>query len=253
MIRFQRYRVLLVLVASLLTETDVHAKDRSTVTETRQHFQVRMNDGTVLYDVTEVVRVGTATDQNHLLVHDRGHGHFVMRREWSFADQTVTYRISDVQDRTYIQHSYKTPFSSKTRLDTLAEARRDRVLLEMPAVVKLESNGGAWEGMDKDWDEYGRLREVRHNVRQTVDTFLLEAVERMRGTLFDTPPAAAFHQQLGRFILYDPHNDANEAAMAVVDAQPDCDFDQSFGYDCSKKQGDTVRAAAKSGKPLTRY
>ncbi len=228
--------------------------EQATPTEIRHHYRLTGESGSVLYDITEVTRMGDDFDENHFLVHDEGHGDVLLHRTWLFRDQIVTHRMNDLKNRAFIQLSYKPPFNSKTRLETLTEAKRNPVLVETPGVVKFETNGGQWEGIHTDWDEYGQLRQFRHALRQTLDPFLLEAIERMRGIVFTLPGAAnVFYERVARFVVYDQRADDTLVSFKQVALQPDCDFDKSFGFPCSDKQLERVTRAAKDRLLLSTY
>src|SRR5215203_1310309 len=152
------------------------------VREVRPHQPVFGTQGAVLYDVTHISKSSQATFAAYLLVRDTGHGAFVIRHIWSFKDQLSMYRMSDLKDRTFVQITAKLPFSSKTRQETLEESRRNPTLKMIPAIVKLETNSGRWEAVETDWADADGLRQFRNQVRQSIDFFLLEAIERMRGT-----------------------------------------------------------------------
>lgn len=223
------------------------------VTDIRQHFQITGgSENAVFYEVTEVIRLSDETDENHHLVHDVGHTDFVMKRVWSFKDQTITYRISDQANRVFIQFVYQTPFAARTRLETLKEARENAVLQETPGIVTIETNGGKWEAVDTDLTGEN-LRQLRRSLRQTLDATLLEALERMRGTVFATPIGEVFYVRFGRLVLYDERDSARVASAKVRDTAPDCSFDAGFGYRCSDKQVERVAKAAKEGRVLTKY
>jgi hypothetical protein len=244
-----------VALGMLLFALSVSAgESRSKPIEMRNHFRITGQEGAVLYDITEVIRLADEVEENRLLIHDEGHGDFLMNRIWSYETQTITHRLNDLKDRAFVQISLKMPFTSKTRLETIAEAKRNPILVDTPAVVRLETNGGQWEGVHDDWDEYGRLRQFRHELRQTLDPFMLEALERMRGTVLTLPGTpSAFYERVARFVVYDQRSDEAPVSVQRVDAQPDCDFDKSFGFPCSEKQLERVKKAVKDGSVLSTY
>lgn len=233
-----------------LPAADINPKPPS---EIRRHFGITGPTGNVLYEVTEIIRVSDTVDSSYLLVRDEGHNDLVMRNAWTFADQKVVSRISDVKDRTFVQVSYTMPFQSKTRLKTLEEARTNRQLQQLPSILRFETNGGEWAGVETDWDEHVQIRRLRHDMRQTIDFSLLESIERMRGTLLSTPDGEKFFPLLVRFIVYDSGTDSAQEGLKTRDEKPDCGFDASFGYPCSEKQKERVAKAAKSDTLLKRY
>ncbi|MDP9191103.1 MAG: hypothetical protein M3P06_05315 [Acidobacteriota bacterium] len=243
--------LLIMFVAATSLAADTQAVS---VQDIRHHYQILGDKSAVLYDVTEINRYSDESSENYVLIRDIGHGDFVMRNTWSYKDQTVTYRISDVKDRTYIQASAITPFSSKTRLETLAESRRNPDLKQLPAIVKFETNGGRWDSIETDWEDENRLREFRHQLRQTFDFSLLEAIERMRGTVFTTEVADVFYALIGQLVVYDSTSEDKTAVGVKIQAStPDCAFDANYGFPCSAKQLERTAKAVKEGKALDRY
>lgn len=231
------------------------AKEADPVRELRHHMQVLAKDGTLLYHVTVIDLWSDAKDATTVLVRDEGLGDFVMRRIWTFESQTVTYRISDVSDKSFVQQSFRTPFASKNRKETLSEARENESVRQAGVIINIETNGGKWEGAETDWDEFIQMRRLRYDQRMTMNSSLLEALERMRGTFFTTEPGYLFLRQVARYILYDADSAeiAPSANVKVTEAEPHCEFDSSFGFPCSDAQLARIAKAAKDGKELRRY
>jgi hypothetical protein len=243
--------LLLILIAG--TVPSIADTEKPSITEYRKHFQVVDGGGAVLYVATEVIRYSEASNENYVLASDQGHGDFVLRKIWTFKDQVSALRVSDIKDRTYIQASYKYPFSSTTRTATLEEGRRNPQIMEVGTLVRIETNGGRWDGTEHDWDDGIRLRDFRHQLRQTIDFSLLEAVERMRGTLFATEIASWFYSPLCKYAVYDANDEGGASTVKVREIAPDCAFDAHFGFECSEKQLARVKKAAKEEKILTAY
>lgn len=146
--------------------------------------------------------------------------------------------------------------TSRTRLETLTEARANPLPEGVRTIIRLETNGGIWEELESDGDPLIQLRSLRQSIRASLDRFLLEAIERGRGLLFSTIEASTFYLQLRSFVVYDTR-DAEGAIdddlMPVRGAAPDCAFDAAFGYACSAKQKERVAKAAKDGVVLDVY
>jgi hypothetical protein len=222
----------------------------------RRHFVITSADGARLYEGTEITRLTDITDEKHILVRDEGHGDFVIRKVWNFETQTVHHRISDLKDRTFLQLSYKMPFTSRTRLDTLAEARDNPAILpQVMTVMTLETNGGTWEGSESEWlQDPNRLRALRHSVRATLNSFIIEAIERGRGLLFSTTAGHAFFAILGRYAVYDTDGEEADADLLPARAAPpNCAFDDAFGYPCTEKQKAFIRKTSKNGEFAEEY
>jgi hypothetical protein len=241
-----------ILSVCALTALGDTTAPKSEVRETRKHFVVFAGDE-ILYEITEITRVSDALSAGYLLIRDTGHGDFVVRDTWTFEDQLAIHRMSDVKDRTFVQVSFSMPFVSKTRLDTMNEARENPP--QHPAILKLETNGGRWDGVETDWSEYRQIRQLRRDLRRTVDFSLVEAIERMRGTLIGLPGLAIdpFFKQLARYVVYDSESDELQKDVQIRDAKPDCDFDASLGFPCSAIQRERAAKAAKSQKPSRQY
>lgn len=246
-------RVALVAVLLLSTTPATHGSEPAKVMEYRRHFQIVAAKDVVMYKFTDLTRVADDVDENLYLVHDEGYGDFIMRRTWSFPEQTITHRISDIKDGAFIQYTYKTSLTSRTRRETLAEGRENPQLLDTPVAVTLETNGGKWEAIDTDWNDEAELRRLRNAIRQSLDFRLLEGIERMRGSVFATPVGEVFYVHIGRLVLYDHANNTPIGSMKSRDAAPDCAFDAAFGFKCSEKQEKRVTQAAKKGLVLNSY
>lgn len=203
----------LLFTATLLAEDAPHP-----VSEIRHHFQLLDSGQAILYDVTEISRTSDLTSEHYVLVRDDGHGDFVLRSLWIYKDQTSSYRISDVKDRAFIQTSAKLPFTSKPSSKMLDEIRANPSLSDLPSILKIETNGGRWDGIEGDWDEQAQMRAFRRQLRQTTDFHLLEGVERMRGTLFTTDVASLFYSIVARFVIYDVTNDAAAPKVTTRDS-----------------------------------
>ena len=174
------------------------------------------------------------------------------RRKMTFADQEVSHTISDVKKKEFVRSSFRMPFSAKTRKETLAESAQNPNLKMMPVLITVTTNGGEWRSVDAGAGEWQSLRDLRYSVRATVPFHLLEAIERMRGSVFATPVGSVFYSLVGKYVVYQTADDA-KLELEELRSPPDCDFDNSFGYPCSEVQKKRVKAAADSGETLTRY
>lgn len=244
----------LCLASLLRVPSTLLAEEKRPAADVRRHFEVIGPSDDILYEATEIVRLTDDTDAMFMLIRDTGHGDFVMRRIWTFENQAIVTRISDVKDRTFVQTTGTMPFQSKTRLETLAEGRRNPRLMDVPVVFQMETNGGRWDSVETDLKETAVLRRLRHDLRQTMDFFLLEAIERMRGSFLGVAEGEAYFPMLADYVIYDLDPEDNEkAGIKTRDAMPNCSFDQSFGFPCSEKQKERAGKALKSGIPVPRY
>lgn len=97
------------------------------------------------------------------------------------------------------------------------------------------------------------MRELRYSIRQTVPPFLLEGIERMRGTVFAMDTADIFYEAVGRYVVYESEADAMPPELQEVTLPPSCAYDKSFGYPCSAEQEKKIEAAAEAGESLSTY
>lgn len=221
--------------------------------EFRRHFEVRHQDE-VLYQASVIVRSSDTSDEMIVLARDMGFGDVILHHKWVYEEQRAVKRISDVAGKVYIQAAYGVPIAGKTRQEILAQARQSPALKFIPAVVTIETNGGKWEGLENDWDELSRLRALRHQIRQSLAPYLLEAIERMRGTLFTSIDAQVFRDLVAHFVTYNAADQAAAvSAVTIRETAADCEFDAAFGFACSERQKARIKAAISKGKPLTRY
>ncbi|HEX8170714.1 MAG TPA: hypothetical protein VF824_09265 [Thermoanaerobaculia bacterium] len=212
--------------------------------EFRRHYEVFAKDGTRLYTVTTIIAAPAEEASRHtLLIRDEGHSDFVLRWEWNYKEQVVTRRISDVRDKLFAQITNHTPFASKTRQETLAEAHANAALLDVPAPYRIETNGGRWEASDATEND-ATLRRLRHELRQSTDFRIVEAIERMQGTFCTTSDGDGMCDQFARYFMYDPQSDPQ--GVVVRNAAPDCAFDASLGFPCSDSQLERTRKTAGS-------
>lgn len=247
-------KTLLIILALAATHAVAEPQPPAEVREHRSHFEIVAQEGPVLYQFTEVSRTSDTLSEEYVLVRDVEHGDFVLRQRWSFGDQVMTRRLSDLEDRVFVQLTMQSPFTSKTRKETLAESRRHPSIKMTPAIIKLETNGGRWDAVETEWEDAVALRQFRYRLRASVDGFLLEAVERLKGMPIDTTAIGAFFDILGHLIVYGPPS-AEPAAAGTKrqTAAPDCAFDAHFGFPCSAKQLDRIKKAAASGTTMPFY
>jgi hypothetical protein len=251
--RLRLTRILLLVLGSSAFATPFLAEDspvqRELPPEIRRHWQVASR-GTVLYRFTTILKMTETKHETIVLVRDEGHGDFVIRDRWSFEDQTVVYRISTLDDRAFLQQSYKMPLSAKGRKRTMDEVRATTILTEgeTTAIIRIETNGGQWERSEDELKDDVALRRLRHDLRSTMNFPLLEMLERMRGTFFATEDGQQLYGTVARLVLYDAGSATTAADVQISEAQPTCDFDESFGFPCSETQLSKIEKATKEGK-----
>jgi hypothetical protein len=233
-------RLSVLVIAALLTSVSAQAAE----TERRERLVLKDAKNSIHFEVTRIVRTSDDRDHEIALVLDRGYGKVILERDHSFAKQLVIHRITDPKRETYIESRFGQPFTSTNRADTLEEARQHPELVDVPVTMTLSTNGGEWTGLETNWREWGELREVRRRVRASLSFSLLEAIERMRDSVFATRVGDGFYLLVAKYALYDPPERA-PSKLILESAIPDCDFDKSFGYPCSEKQLKRAAASAK--------
>jgi len=218
----------------------------------RRHLELRGTHDALLYEYTVISSISEAGTSEIILLRDPGHGDVLLENVLSVDPQRSTYRISDVKRQAFIEASMGSPLTSKTLSDTLREAHAQPELFKTPVPVTIRTRGGEWRISETELDDEQVLRRLRHEIRPTVDVYLLEAVERMRGTFFQLTDGVSYTWLLGQVLLYGPADKMDLGAEAMQQP-PACDFDKSFGYPCSDEQQKRVKAAAEAGKPLPAY
>lgn len=233
-------------------EEPSQTRPAASISDSRRHYVLRSADRTVQYELTAIERTDGDIDTDIVLVDDRGHGLLLLQSQTDYQTQTAWYAITDAKGKALIRASFKLPFTAKTRAGTLAEAHAQPSLQMLPALLTIETNGGEWRSVDTDLQDWVRLRELRHAIRPTIPFFLLEGIERMRGSLFASTSALAYYGLVGRYAVYDT-TDEQKLELEEITAEPACDFDKSFGYPCSDKQLAAIKKSLEVGKIPEHY
>jgi hypothetical protein len=239
----------IVITANVLRAADTPPRREVTV---RHHVELNDKRGMLYYKATIVDELSDERSRTRILVRDLPFGDYVLSRVRSFADQTTVISIADVQDKSFVRVTYKWPFTSKTRDETLAEARRHPELMDAPTIVTLETNGGKWEAVETEWRSFERRRELQTQVRQSMNTTLLEGIERMRGMVFPADDFKVFADLITTYVLHGTAGEVQQGLIATP-AHPDCTFDKSFGVPCSDKQLAHIQKADEEHRPITDY
>jgi hypothetical protein len=234
-------------------EPAVRRREKDPPREVRHHFLLRhAGDKVEHYRATNIVRITDDVQQNVLLLHDLEHGRLILEDRHLFASQDASYSISDEKRAETVEVSFKTPYTASTRKDTEEEDRVNPGIKNTSALLTITTNGGEWRSSDSEWTDWRRIRELRYSIRRTLSPFLLEAVERMRGTVFATDQGEMYYFVVGRYLVYQDKDDV-PLALEAVTLPPGCEFDESFGYPCSAEQQKRIRDAVQKGKVLPRY
>jgi hypothetical protein len=219
----------------------------------RHHYILRDADAVIHFEVTTISRSSEQATHETVLVRDPTHGDAILQHIATFSDMEVSFSISDVKKRDYIRSSFKLPFNARTRSGMLEESARQPQLQRTPALLTITTNGGEWRGVDSEWGQWQKLRTLRHSIRPTLSFYLLEIVERMRGSVFATHPADTFYDFVGKYVVYDVGDELRLPDLKETVEQPDCSFDKAFGYPCTDEQAQKVRAAEAAGQVLANY
>jgi hypothetical protein len=218
----------------------------------RRHLELRDAQGALLYEYTVISSISEAGSSEIIPLRDPGHGDVLLENITTVDPHRSVSRISDVKRRAFIESSMDGPFASKTLSETFKEAHAHPELYKTAVPITIKTGGGEWRMSETELKDQQLLRRLRHEIRPTVDVYLLEAVERMRATFFQVTDGASYSWLLGQVLLYGADDKMDFAAEARAQP-PACDFDESFGYPCSDEQQKRVKAAAEAGKPLPAY
>jgi hypothetical protein len=243
------------IASTLVTVATISALAEDTAPRSaviRRHFELNDKAGSAYYYVTTVRELSEVRQHVRLLVRDARFGDYILSWLRSFTDQTTVISIADLSGKAYVRITYKWPFTSKTVTDTLAEAKRHPELMDAPTIVTLDTNGGRWEAVETEWRGTERRRELRTQVRQSMNPTLLEAIERMRGTALPVSDFKDFAALATTFVL---HGTAGEVQEGLLEnsLHPDCDFDKSFGLPCTDKELARIKKADEEHRPITDY
>ena len=147
------------------------------------------------------------------------------------------------------------PLTAKTMSEVFREAHANpSIMMNTPTLLTITTNGGEWRTSETALKEEQTIRRLRHEIRPTIDVYLLEAIERMRGTFFSVPDGHPYAFFIAPVLLYDSAIDAKAIFREDPARQPPaCDFDKSFGYGCSEAQWKRICEAEKAGKELDTY
>jgi hypothetical protein len=236
----------------IASATAMHGDEPSAMRGRRRHFQLVDKQGFLYYQATVINESSQELGRNRVLLHDVNYGDFVISRLRSYAEQTTTLTFSDKVGKAYARLKFKWPYTSKTLDDTLKEARRHPELENAPVIAILETNGGKWEAVETEWRGIQRLRELRTDVRRSMDFTLLEAIERMRSMALGIPDIEPVAKMITTYIV---HGTEGEIMVTLVDSTmaPDCEFDKSFGVPCSDRQLERIKKANEEHRQLEEY
>lgn len=218
----------------------------------RRHFELVDKQGTLYYQATSINETSQALGRSRVLLHDVNYGDLVLSWVRSYTEQTTVLSVTDKEGKAYVRLKFKWPYTSKTRDETLSEAHRHPELEKAPVIAILETNGGKWEAVETEWQGTQRLRELRTDVRRSMDFTLLEGIERMRSMALGIQDIDAIAKMVTTYLI---HGSEGEIMVSLIDTTtaPDCDFDKSFGVPCSERELERIKKAIEQHHQLEEY
>ena len=224
--------------------------------ERRAHSGLESHDRLRLYDVTVVTRTTESDDQTLWLVQDVLNGdRFILTKTLDFTSQELRYQIAFLGSKSAITAFFLLPFHARTRSDTLKAFHEmtPETFSKVDTEWTVDSGGFKITAHESEWKNNSlRGREWTSELRRVASPLLLEAIERMSGTLFATVELRGFAEAIAGHMLHRV-NCSETIGVSVVRLEPDCDFDAAFGYDCSTQQKRLIQTARSENKPVTTY
>lgn len=246
-------RALARVMPLVLAAASISAQDAKPATsEFRRHFELVDKQGAQYYVATSINERSPELARARVLLRDVNYGDLVLSWIRSYKEQTTVLSITDREGKAYVRFRFKWPYTSKTQEETIREAHRHPELQAAPVIGIVETNGGKWEGVETDWKGVQRERELRTEVRRSMDFSLLEGIERMRSMALDIPDIKSIANMITTYIV---HGAEGEISISLVDSTlaPDCDFDKSFGLPCTDRQLERIKKAQAEHRQLEEY
>jgi hypothetical protein len=243
--------VLTFLVATAAVSAQGGERD---VFEYRQHFVIEDKSHSPVYVVTKMNRNSEAEDSDTFLIEDATtRERWIIVRLMDFTHQDVRYEIRPAAGGAKIAAWYALPFGGRTRTATLEAFHKmtPEVYSKFDVETTVDTGGRSVKAKDSEWTNELKAREWRTELRRVASPSFIEALERMRGTLYATTELQLFCQMIARRVLY---AETCEAPNGVAtDMPPDCDFDAAFGYPCSEKQKKKIEKAKEEKRVVGLY
>lgn len=241
-----------VVFMAIGASVSVSAQEAQRPHETRRHFELVDKKGALYYQGTALNESSQTLSRSRVLIRDLTYGDFIVSWTRSFTDQVTVLAVTDKEGKSFVRLTFKWPFTSKTRDETLAEAQLHPELQNAPTIATLETNGGKWQAVETEWQGTARLHELRTQVRRSMDFTLLEGIERMRSMALGTPDIDPIAKMITTYVV---HGAEGEVMVSLVDTTvaPDCDFDKSFGLPCSERQLERLKKAREQQRQLENY
>jgi len=228
--------------------------DSGKTVEWRSHFEVADAKSGAAYRITEIVQLpNTSEDRDILLLEDRVSGNRLLIREvLDYLNHESRMEVTDLQTKETLTSSSPLPYKSITRDGAVDEAKKNPSLSRSEVTsITLNVNGVEYTASESEWRSLTGAREKRSALRQAASAQFLERLERLRAVAVANSPLGLLGSKVLRYILYGQSCDA--APLSPVPSTPDCTFDGSFGFACSKAQRDKVERAAAAKQLLAHY
>jgi hypothetical protein len=220
----------------------------------RAHLSVNDARGDVLYVLTDIHHVDDSGGSTELLILDKTTDQrFVMTSKYDIEHHRSVMQISDVTGKKYLRRSYALPSAAKTRDELSAESERNPQVFELAdSLITIETPASSYTAHESELSGNARNGRWVSDLRESLDPAFLEALERMRESLFGTTTAERFYSTLAKFVFHGGCS-PDAATAKVVAETPDCSFDKSFGFPCSDRQVERIRKAEEEKTTLDHY
>ena len=223
------------------------------VKDTRKHYAITVagGGGAALGIATRVSRVASTWDRYYVLFQSETGDELVIEAGFDYAAKTSEMTIRNVKGDAWVAARYKLPFSGKTRAEALAEGQQNPGIYALiPDELEIETNAWSWKGTQTEWLGPARLQ-LTKQFRRGIAFDLLETIERTVESGFSIEGITSVKETLVGHLLYRP-NCEQRPPLATL-AIPDCDFDERFGFPCSKKQLVRAKDAKELGVAPEQY
>jgi hypothetical protein len=217
--------------------------------EMRRHWVFTGRSDQKLYTLTQIIRFDEARNVVRVVVEETGGASLLLTETRSLRDQTLEREIRDVKRKAFVRARTQLPFPAAApgRADDYASYRG----ASEASSFTLETDGATASGTAAEWKDPDRGRDLRSELRRSLDPLFLEELERMRGGLIARDELAPFCHELLAFVL---HGEACGRVSGKLSPAPaDCAFDRSFGYPCSDAQKEKIERAAAEHRTLESY
>lgn len=219
----------------------------------RRHYALADAKEHVEYRVTSGLDVSPVRDTNTVLLEDFSTGQrYVIQRDFDIGHHRSSTEIRDPEGKRYIRVWFTISSAAKTRDELLKEFHGNPDLpgLTNPLLTietatfthTLRSEGLSHASEREEWVS---------ELRQTLDPEFLEGMERMRTGAVAIEDIEFFRLMFGAWFFHG--NCPAGSALHEVQDEPDCAFDERFGFPCSAKQQERLEKARKEKRLIERY